>query len=67
MESLSFESHPDRYRHWKLAVDGDVATLTMDVEPRKGSTPYASTGNKPIIGLCLLILAGFWLRNRANL
>jgi len=42
-------------------------TLTMDVEPRKGSTPYASTGNKPIIGLCLLILAGFWLRNRANL
>ena len=45
----------------------EPVTLTMDVEPRKGSTPYASTGNKPVIGLCLLILAGFWLRNRANL
>ena len=32
-----------------------------------GTTPYARFGNKPVIGLCLLILAGFWLRNRANL
>jgi len=44
-----------------------AVTLTMDVEPRQGSTPYASTGNKPIIGLCLLILVGFWVRSRANL
>lgn len=26
-----FEAHPDTYRHWKLSVDGDVATLAMDV------------------------------------
>jgi len=45
----------------------EPVTMTMDVEPRKGSTPYASTGNKPVIGLCLLIIAGFWLRIRANL
>ena len=45
----------------------EPVTMTLDVEPRKGSTPYASTGNKPVIGLCLLILAGFWLRSRANL
>ena len=25
-----------RYRHWKLAVDGDVATLTMDVDENGG-------------------------------
>ena len=45
----------------------EPVTITMDVEPRKGSTLYVSTGNKPVIGFCLLILAGFWLRSRANL
>ena len=29
-------THPDHYRHWKLSVDGDVATLTMDVSPHEG-------------------------------
>jgi benzoyl-CoA-dihydrodiol lyase len=29
-------THPDRYRHWKLAVEGDVATLTMQVDPHGG-------------------------------
>jgi len=33
---ISFEAHPDRYRHFKLAVDGRVATLTMDVDPHGG-------------------------------
>ena len=42
------------------------ASLTMNVEPRKGSTPYVSAGNRPIIGLCLLIIAVFWLRSRAS-
>jgi benzoyl-CoA-dihydrodiol lyase len=31
-----FETHPDRYRHWMLAVEGDVARLTMEVEPFAG-------------------------------
>src|SRR2546421_12842289 len=31
-----FETHPDRYRHWTLAVDGDVARLIMEVEPCAG-------------------------------
>ena len=30
----SFESHPDRYRHWQLEVSGDVATLKMDIQER---------------------------------
>ena len=24
---IDFQTEPARYRHWKLAVDGDVATL----------------------------------------
>src|SRR5437773_345092 len=33
---IEFETDPSRYRHWKLTVDGDVATLLMDVD-EKGS------------------------------
>lgn len=34
-----FRTHPGRYRHWKLATDGDVATLTMAVDPDGGQKP----------------------------
>ena len=30
---IDFQTEPARYRHWKLAFDGAVATLTMDVDP----------------------------------
>src|SRR6202051_2218177 len=33
---IDFQTGPQRYRHWKLAVDGDVATLTMDVDENGG-------------------------------
>ena len=36
---IRFETHPDRYQHWNLAVDGDVATLTMNVQPDGGQRP----------------------------
>jgi benzoyl-CoA-dihydrodiol lyase len=29
---VSFETHPDRYVHWKMSVDGPVARLLMDVQ-----------------------------------
>jgi benzoyl-CoA-dihydrodiol lyase len=29
---IDFATDPARYRHWKLSTDGDVATLTMDVD-----------------------------------
>ena len=32
MELTTFETHPSRYHHWKLAVAGDQATLTMAVD-----------------------------------
>ncbi len=31
---IDFQTEPARYRHWRLAVDGDVATLTMDVDEK---------------------------------
>ncbi len=33
---VQFETHPDRYRHWKLTFDGPVATLSMDVQEDGG-------------------------------
>jgi benzoyl-CoA-dihydrodiol lyase len=33
---ISFETEPSRYKHWKLAIDGDVATLRMDVDEKGG-------------------------------
>src|ERR1700675_4301418 len=36
---VSFETHPSRYRHWRLAVAGAVATLTMDVAEDGGIRP----------------------------
>src|ERR1700745_3570257 len=33
---IDFQTEPSRYRHWKLAVEGDVATLTMDVDEDGG-------------------------------
>jgi benzoyl-CoA-dihydrodiol lyase len=36
---VGFETHPDRYNHWKLGFDGPVATLTLDVAEDKGIAP----------------------------
>ena len=36
---VSFDTHPTRYRHWRLAVDGPVATLSMDVNEEAGIRP----------------------------
>ena len=36
---ISFETHPDRYNHWKLGFDGPVATLALDVAEDKGLVP----------------------------
>lgn len=29
---INFETSPEQYKHWKLQIDGAVATLTMDVQ-----------------------------------
>jgi benzoyl-CoA-dihydrodiol lyase len=33
---IDFQTDPSRYRHWKLDVAGEVATLTMDVDENAG-------------------------------
>src|SRR5689334_24935179 len=36
---ITFDTHPDRYKHWRLGFDGPVATLTMDVAEDGGIRP----------------------------
>jgi len=36
---ITFETHPARYRHWKLAIDDHIATLAMDVQEDAGLRP----------------------------
>ncbi len=36
VDMIDFRTSPDQYHHWKLAVDGPVATLTMEVDPESG-------------------------------
>jgi benzoyl-CoA-dihydrodiol lyase len=33
---IDFQTEPARYRHWKLTVDGNVATLALDVDENAG-------------------------------
>jgi len=35
---VSFDTEPARYRHWRMSVDGPVATLTLDVAEDGGIT-----------------------------
>jgi benzoyl-CoA-dihydrodiol lyase len=32
LEAIRFETHPERYKHWQLTVNGPVARLVMDVQ-----------------------------------
>src|SRR5215469_6918059 len=36
---VSFRTEPGRYRHWRLEIDGEVARLVLDVDPRAGLRP----------------------------
>jgi benzoyl-CoA-dihydrodiol lyase len=36
---VDFRTEPAKYKHWKLAFDGPVATLTMDVQEDGGLRP----------------------------
>ena len=54
---MRFETEPDRYQHWRLAVDGGVATLTLDVRPDgvfapgDGAAPYELKRNSYDLGV----------------
>jgi benzoyl-CoA-dihydrodiol lyase len=36
---VEFRTDPSRYRHWRLGLNGPVATLTMDVDEQGGLVP----------------------------
>ena len=33
---IDFQTDPSRYRHWRLSVEGEIATLAMDVDENAG-------------------------------
>src|SRR6516162_2045541 len=33
---IDFQTEPERYRHWKLSVDDEIATLSLDVDENAG-------------------------------
>jgi benzoyl-CoA-dihydrodiol lyase len=36
---VDYQTHPDRYAHWRLSFDGPVASLTLDVREDAGIRP----------------------------
>lgn len=36
---ITFDTHPERYNHWKLSFDGETATLLLDIQEDKGIVP----------------------------
>jgi benzoyl-CoA-dihydrodiol lyase len=39
VDPVSFDAHPDGYRHWKLRVEGEIAWLVLDVDETGGLVP----------------------------
>ncbi len=35
-QRIDFQTDPSRYRHWEIQVEGEVATLVMDVDEKAG-------------------------------
>ncbi|MGU9958038.1 MAG: benzoyl-CoA-dihydrodiol lyase, partial [Arenicellales bacterium WSBS_2016_MAG_OTU3] len=33
---IDFQTHPDNYKHWRLDVNGEIATLTLNVDEHGG-------------------------------
>ncbi len=49
---VSFQTTPDRYRHWSIGIDGPVATLTMAVDEGGALVPgYALKLNSYDLGV----------------
>ncbi|MEM7324044.1 MAG: 2,3-epoxybenzoyl-CoA dihydrolase [Actinomycetota bacterium] len=50
--TVDFSTAPGEYRHWRLAVDGPVATLTLQVDPAGGlRTDYELKMNSYDLGV----------------
>jgi len=38
-QTITYDTHPDRYKHWRLSCNGSVATLTLDINEDAGIKP----------------------------
>ena len=51
-DPVTFERHPEQYRHWQLTFDGPIATLAMNVDEEGGLRPgYALKLNSYDLGV----------------
>lgn len=48
---MNFETSPERYRHWKLNIDGAIATLAMDVQEEEALGDYKLKLNSYDLGV----------------
>ncbi len=49
---VDYQTHPDRYAHWRLSYDGPIATLILDVQETGGLRPgYALKLNSYDLGV----------------
>jgi benzoyl-CoA-dihydrodiol lyase len=50
--AVDFETHPSRYKHWKLSFEGAIATLTLGIKEDGGIRPgYAMKLNSYDLGV----------------
>ncbi|MFV1999422.1 MAG: enoyl-CoA hydratase-related protein, partial [Acidimicrobiia bacterium] len=49
--NVDFRTHPDRYQHWVLSIDGQVARLGMDVNEAGGLGPWELKMNSYDLGV----------------
>jgi len=49
--NVDFRTHPDRYQHWVLTVDGQVGRLGMDVNEAAGLGPWELKMNSYDLGV----------------
>ena len=38
-QTITYDTHPDRYKHWRLSFEGPVATLHLDINEDGGIKP----------------------------
>ena len=50
-EAIDFRTHPSRYRHWRLTIDGPVARLDLDVDEQAGLGDYELKMNSYDLGV----------------
>jgi len=37
--AVNYETQPDQYRHWSWRIDGEIATLSLDIQEDGGILP----------------------------